>query len=123
MLNYKNLNTITASFSLINSVFYLFFPAFSLMLLGRTATPIGLMNTQVAGACALGMCLVTWLSRNLTEHSFQRIVITANLVMLSALALIEIQGTLTGALNWVGWLFVIADSTLAAGYAYLLIKN
>ena len=93
------------------------------MLLGQTAGLIGVMNTRVAGACALGMCLVSWLSRNVEDRSFQRIVITANLVMLSTLTVIEIHGTLTGALNWVGWLFVLADSLLVVGYAALLIKK
>ena len=41
MLNYKTLNTITAAGSLVNSLFYLFAPAFSLELLGASASSIG----------------------------------------------------------------------------------
>jgi len=122
MLNFKNLNSITAAGSLINSLFYLLVPAFSLRLLGTSADPIGLMNTRVAGACALGMCVVSWLSRNWTDTSLQRIVIGGNLAMLTALSAIEIHGTVSGAMNWVGWLFVSADSLLATGYAVLLKK-
>jgi hypothetical protein len=123
MLNFKNLNTVTAALSLINGVFYLVFPVFSLMLLGQSAMPIGILNTRVAGACALGMCLITWLSREVTEKQFQRIVIAGNLIMLTILAVIEILGTLVGTLNWIGWLFIAADSLLATGYAFLLKKN
>ena len=123
MLNFKNLNTVTAALSLINSIFYLVFPVFSLMMLGQSAMPIGILNTRIAGACALGMCLITWLSREVTEKHFQRIVITGNMVMLAVLAAIEIHGTLTGTLNWIGWLFITADSLLATGYAFLLKKN
>lgn len=123
MLNFKNLNTITAALSLINSTFYLVFPVFSLMLLGQNTTPIGTLNTRVAGACALGMCLITWMSREVTEKHFQQIVITGNMVMLTVLAAIEIHGTLTGTLNWIGWLFIAADTLLASGYAFLLKKN
>lgn len=122
-MNFKNLTTLTALLSLINSSFYLLAPSFSLMILGRTATPIGLMNTRVAGACALGMCTISWLSHNLRETSFQKIVICGNLIMLGTLAIIEIQATLSGAINWVGWLFVITDSFLAVGYGYLLRKT
>lgn len=120
MLNFKNLNTVTAAGSLINSLFYLLVPAFSLGLLGASAGPIGLMNTRIAGACALGMCVVSWLSRNLTDPALQRIVIAGNLTMLTALSAIEIHGTVSGAMNWVGWLFVGADTLLATGYAVLL---
>ena len=120
MLNFKNLNTVTAAGSLINSIFYLLAPAFSLGLLGASAGPIGLMNTRVAGACALGMCVVSWLSRNWTEPALQRIVIAGNLTMLTVLSAIEIHGTVSGTMNWVGWLFVSADTLLAAGYAVLL---
>lgn len=123
MLNFRNLNTVTAALSLINGVFYLVFPVFSLMLLGQSAMPIGILNTRVAGACALGMCLITWLSREVTVKQFQRIVITGNIVMLIILAVIEILGTLAGTLNWIGWLFIAADSLLATGYAFLLKKN
>jgi hypothetical protein len=123
MLNFKNLNTVTAAGSLINSVFYLLVPAFSLGLLGASAGPIGIMNTRAAGACALGMCVVSWLSRSLTDPAMQRIVITGNLAMLASLSVIEIHGTLSGAMNWVGWLFVGADSLLAAGYAVLLKRS
>lgn len=123
MLNFKNLNTVTAAGSLINSLFYLFVPAFSLGLMGASAGPIGLMNTRVAGACALGMCVVSWLSREWTDPALQRIVIVGNLTMLAALSAIEIHGTLSGAMNWVGWLFVGADTLLAAGYAILLKRS
>ncbi len=120
MLNFKNLNTITAAGSLINSLFYLLAPAFSLGLLGASAGTIGLMNTRVAGACALGMGVVSSLSRKSTDPALQRIVIAGNLTMLTALSAIEIHGTLSGAMNWMGWLFVGADTLLAAGYAVLL---
>lgn len=122
MLNFKNLNTITAAGSLVNSLFYLLAPAFSLSLMGASASPIGLMITRVAGACALGMCVISWLSRNWTDPALQRVVIAGNLTMLTALSAIEIHGILSGAMNWVGWLFVGADTLLAAGYAAMLKK-
>ena len=122
-MNFKNLSVLTVILSLINSIFYLLFPAFSLLLLGQTAGPIGLLNTRVAGACALGMAVITWLSRDIQETSYQRIVISGNLIMLSVLTLVEIEGTLSGALNWVGWLFIIADSLLAVSFARLLNKT
>lgn len=121
-MNFKNLSVVTVILSLVNSIFYLLIPAFSLMLMGQTAGPIGLLNTRVAGACALGMATITWFARNVQESSTQKIVIRGNLVMLTLLTLIEIGGTLTGVLNWVGYLFIIGDSLLAIGYARLLLK-
>jgi hypothetical protein len=49
-------------------------------------------------------------------------VITGNLIMFAALTIIEIEGTLRGALNWVGWLFIIVDSLFVVGYLWLLKK-
>ena len=93
------------------------------MLLGRSATPIGLLNTQIAGACALGMCAINWLSREIDNIQFQRIVITGNLIMFSILTIVEIQAIMTSAINWVGCLFVITDGLFTAGYAYLYKKT
>jgi hypothetical protein len=122
VMSFKLLNTITAGGSLINSLFYLLAPAFSLSLMGTASNPIGLMNTRVAGACALGMCVVSWTSRNITEQHFQRIISVANFFMLSLLVVIELHGTLTGALNWVGWLFIAADGLLSICYGRLLLR-
>ena len=121
-LNYKFLNTITALGSLINGLFYLLAPGFSLSLLGQTAAPIGLMNTRVAGAIALGVCVINWTSRNIQEFHIKRIVSAGNLTMFTLLVLVELHGTLTGAMNWVGWLFILADSLLAIGYFIYLLR-
>lgn len=120
---FRNLNILTAGGSLVNSVFYLAAPEFSLLLLGQGSNPIGLMNTRVAGACALGMSVINWQSRNVAESHFQRIVAVGNLVMFCLLVWIEIHATLTGAMNWVGWLFLLADSLLGLGYALFLIRS
>lgn len=122
-MNYKTLTSITALGSLINGTFYLLAPAFSLMLLGQTAMPVGLLNTRVAGAIALGLAAINWLSRDMEETRYQKIIISGNLIMFTALTIIEIEGTFSGALNWVGWLFILADGFLAAGFAWLLKKT
>jgi len=118
---YKSLNTITALGSLINGVFYLVAPGFSLLLLGQTTNSIGLMNTRVAGAIALGICVINWASREVTEEHHRRVVALGNVIMFSALVLIEIHGTMTGAMSWIGWLYVVADSLLALGYGLYLV--
>lgn len=122
-MNYKNLNTITAFLSMINSLFYLLAPVFSLVLMSRSTNPVGLLNTRMAGACALGIAVITWQSRNITERTFQNIVCAGNLAMFIALVTVEIHGILSGAFNWVGYLFVTADSLLALGYAWMYIKT
>jgi hypothetical protein len=122
-ITFKNLNTITAGLSLINSVFYLAAPGFSLSLIGQTTNPIGLMNTRVSGALALGMCMINWTSRDVPEEHFQRIVAGGNLMMFSLLVLVELHGVLTGAMNWIGWFFLLADSLLTLGYSVILIKS
>ena len=121
-MNFKTLATLAAILSLVNSLFYLIAPAFSLSLLEQTALPIGLLNTRVAGAVALGIASFNWLSRNLRENNLQQIVIRSNLIMFTVLTVVEIEGTLSGTLNWIGWLFIIADGLFAVGFARLLKK-
>lgn len=122
-MNFKKLNTITAFLSLVNSLFYLLAPVFSLVLMSRSTNPIGLLNTRMAGACALGIAIITWQSRNITDRQFQNIVCAGNLAMFIALVAVEIHGIMSGAFNWVGWLFLTADSLLALGYAILFLKT
>jgi len=122
-MNYKRLNTITAFLSMINSLFYLLAPVFSLVLMSRSTNPVGLLNTRMAGACALGITVITWQSRNITDRQFQNMVCAGNLAMFLALVAVEIHGIWSGAFNWVGYLFVSADSLLALGYARLYLKT
>ena len=122
-MNFKNLNTITAFLSMINSLFYLLAPVFSLELMSRSTNAVGLLNTRMAGACALGIALITWQSRNIVETKFQNIVSGGNLAMFIALVIVEIHGIWSGAFNWVGWLFLTADSLLALAYLQFYLKT
>lgn len=121
--SFKFLNTITAGGSLVNSLLYLVLPGFSLSLLGQSSNQIGEMNTQVAGACALGMCVINWLSRDMVEKKVQQIIALGNLTMFLALVLVEVQGLVGGAMNWLGWPFVLVDSMLGLGYAFFLFRS
>lgn len=122
-MSFKFLNTFTAIGSLINAGFYLLAPAFSLFLMGANTNAVGLLNTRVAGACALGICVIDWGTRQITDSHIQRIISTGNLIMFVPLVTAEIHGTLSGAINWVGWLFILTDTFLAIGYARLLIQS
>lgn len=108
---------------MINSLFYLLAPVFSLVLMSRTTNPVGLLNTRMAGACALGITVITWQSRNITERKFQNIVSAGNLAMFTALVAVEIHGIMSGAFNWIGYLFLTADSLLAFAYLWFYFKT
>lgn len=120
---FKTLNTITAVGTLLNSVFYLAAPSFSIFLLGRTTNPIGLMNTRMAGACGMGLLVINWASRNVVDRKFQQIVAAGNMAVFIFLVMVELHGTLSGAMNWVGWLFLVADTSLGIGYTIFLILS
>lgn len=122
-MNYKTLNIVTAFLSMVNSLFYLVWPAISLEIMSRTTNPVGLLNTRMAGACALGIAVITWMSRNIKETSFQHIISAGNMAMFAALVIVEIHGIWSGAFNWIGWLFVTADSSLGAAYTWFFIKT
>lgn len=122
-MKFKTLNTITAVLSMTNSLFYLLAPMLSLALMSRSTDPVGLLNTRMAGACALGITIITWLSREVTELSFQHIISAGNMAMFAALVAVEIHGLWSGAFNWVGWLFVSADSLLGLAYIEVFFKT
>ncbi|MCB2179546.1 hypothetical protein KQH54_00320 [bacterium] len=122
-MNYKTLNMVTAFLSMINSLFYLLAPILSLEIMSRTTNPVGLLNTRMAGACALGIAIITWMSRNVKDTAFQHIISAGNMAMFAALVVVELHGIWSGAFNWIGWLFVIADSSLGVAYTWHFIKT
>ena len=113
---YKTLNTITALFSLINGTFFLLVPAFSLKLMGTSTNSIGLMNTQIGGAIALGIAVINWRTRKSKSSEIQKIVASGNLTMFSFLVIVDILGLQSATTNFTGWFYLAADLLLAIGY-------
>lgn len=84
---------------------------------------MGIMNTRVSGACALGLSVITWLARDIKSLEFQRVVAFGNLTTLGLLVFVGLHGIITGAINDYGWVIFFADLLLSIGFVFFLIKN
>ncbi len=121
-MKFKTLSIVTALFSSMNGLAYLFAPVLSLELMAGATNAIGLFNTRVAGAFALGIMVINWQARNTTDRHIQRIIVAGNTLMFIALIPTDIHAVWTGTLNWIGWLFLIADSVLGIQYTRMYLK-
>jgi hypothetical protein len=115
-MKYKTVTSIAAILSLLNAVFFVLAPVFSLSLLGRDTNLTGIMNTRFFGACALGLAVITWLARDAQYPEVRRLVSLGMLITLGLLAVIDLDGIITGAMNNLGWLLFFADFSLSLGF-------
>jgi hypothetical protein len=115
-MKYKTITSIAAILTFINAILFLFAPVFSLALLGRETNLTGIMNTRIAGACALGLGVMTWLAKDIQYPDVRRLVLYGMLTTLCILVVIDLNGVTTGAVNKVGWLIFLADLFLSLGF-------
>ena len=115
-MKYKTVTSIAAFLSFLNGILFILAPVFSLSLLGRETNLTGLMNTRFFGACALGLAVITWLARDTRIPEVRKLVSYGMLTTLVLLAVIDINGIITGAMNHLGWLIFIADFSLSLAF-------
>lgn len=118
----KLLLVATALLSFVNGIFYLLAPELSLSLLGQSTNAIGVMNTRFFGAAALGIAVITWLAREVESLQFQRSIALGLVITLGSTAVVGFIETLSGTVNWVGWLIVGTDTFLSVGYLLFIFK-
>jgi hypothetical protein len=123
LMKFKPLMMLTAILSFVNGIFYFLFPVLSINLLGGTKNPMGIMQTRFAGACALGLGVILWFSKNLKVEEYQRVVAYGILTTLVLSFVINIYGTMSKTVNQIGWLFVISDFVISIGFIWLLRKK
>ena len=115
-MKYKTITTISAILTLLNAISFLFFPEFSLSLLGRTTNLVGIMNTRISGACALGLGIWTWSARNTKFQDVRRIVYIGNITTFGVLIFVDLYGILESAINELGWLIFFIDLLIFTGF-------
>ena len=112
-MKYKTVATIAAILSFLNAAFFVLAPVLTLSLLGRDTNLTGIMNTRLFGACALGLAVITWLARDTRYPEVRSWVSCGMAVSLGLLAMIDLNGIITGAMNYLGWLMFAADLSLS----------
>ncbi|MGD0612994.1 MAG: hypothetical protein ABSB41_15965 [Anaerolineales bacterium] len=122
-LRLKALFTIMALLSFMNGVFYLLMPVFSLSILQRPTNPIGIMDTRLFGACAIGLAAIAWSARDFKDPGAQRAMVLGNLITLGLMVCVDLDGLLTGAISVLGWLLFCLDLSLSLGFGYFMLKK
>lgn len=112
-MKYKTVATIAAVLSFLNAAFFVLAPVLTLSLLGRDTNLTGIMNTRLFGACALGLAVITWLARDTKYPEVRTWISYGMAITLGLLAVIDLHGIITGAMNYLGWIMFVADLALS----------
>jgi hypothetical protein len=115
-MKYKTIAMIAAILSFLNAAFFILAPVLTLSLLGRDTNLTGIMNTRLFGACALGLAVITWLARDTKYPEVRTWVSYGMAITLGLLAVIDLNGIITGAMNYLGWIMFVADLSLSLGF-------
>ena len=115
-MKYKILALLCAPMIFINGALFLLSPIFTLKLLGSPTDITGIMNTRLSGACALGLSIILWFSRNITDRNMIRLITYAMIVVFTSSILIDIDGIISGAINQLGWITLTADIFFLIGF-------
>ena len=115
-MKYKTVAMIAAILSFLNAAFFILAPVLTLSLLGRDTNLTGIMNTRLFGACALGLAVITWLARDTKYPDVRTWVSYGMAITLGLLAVIDLNGIINGAMNYLGWIMFVADFSLSLGF-------
>lgn len=114
----RNLLIINAVVAVIYGISYELIPETILSLYGTTQGPSEVFYARLFGAALIGIGLLTWLARNITESATQRAIVLSLLAFSVIGAIVAISATVSGVMNAVGWTGVAVFTFFALGYAY-----
>ena len=90
-----------------------------LAIYGITLDKAGTLVAQLFGALLIGLAVVNWFARNVTDPEAQRAVVLGNLVGDVVGFVVILIGQLAGIANAVGWSSIAIYLLLALGFAYV----
>jgi hypothetical protein len=97
---------------------FLLAPSALVTMYGVTLTPATEVIGRIAGSVILGFAIVFWSARNENAAETFKAVLIAGCVANGLDCLILLHATVTGLLNGLGWLQVLINGALAAGFGY-----
>jgi hypothetical protein len=115
------LNSFLMLATIVAAVFGLAFligPSQLVALYGVTLTPATEVIGRIAGSVILGFAIVFWGARNGSAAEVFKAVMMAGLIANGLDCLILLHATVTGLVNGLGWLQVLINGALAAGFGY-----
>jgi hypothetical protein len=115
------LNSFLMLATIVAAIFGLAFlvaPAQLVALYGVKLTPATEVIGRIAGSVIAGFAIVFWAARNENAAETFKAVLMAGLIANGLDCLILLHATATGLLNGLGWLQVLINGALAAGFGY-----
>jgi uncharacterized membrane protein YfcA len=116
------LNTLLTIAAVIAAVFGIGFVIASgplLSIYGITLDKAGTVVAQLFGALLIGIALLNWLARNVTDPEAQRAIVLGNLAGDVIGFVVILLGQLAGIANTLGWINVAIYLLLTLGFAYI----
>jgi hypothetical protein len=120
------LNSFLMLATIVAAVFGLAFllaPSALVAMYGVTLTPATEVIGRIAGSVILGFAIVFWAARNENAAETFKAVLVAGCIANGLDCLILLHATVTGLLNGLGWLQVLINGALAAGFGYFAFKR
>ena len=119
----KTLFMINAVIAIVYGICFVLIPTRVLLIYGLTADAGEVLMGQYFGVALIGIGLITWLIKNVTEPNAIGAVILALLISDVIGLIISVIGTISGVMNTFGWSAVIIYLFLTIGFAYFQFKK
>ena len=119
----KTLFMINAVIAIVYGICFVLIPSQVLLVYGLTAGAGEVLMGQYFGVALIGIGLITWLIKNVTEPIATGAVILALLISDVIGFIISVIGTISGVMNSFGWSAVIIYLFLTIGFAYFQFKK
>src|ERR1043166_7485401 len=114
----SNFMTVATVVAAVFGLAFLVAPSQLVALYGVTLTPQSEVIGRIAGSVILGFAIVFWGARDANPADALKAAMTGGLVANALDTLILLHATITGLLNGLGWLQVLINGALAAGFWY-----
>jgi hypothetical protein len=119
----KTLFMINAVIAIVYGICFVLIPSQVLLVYGLTAGAGEVLMGQYFGVALIGIGLIAWLIKNVTEPNATGAVILALLISDVIGLIISVIGTISGVMNTFGWSAVIIYLFLTIGFAYFQFKK
>ena len=119
-MNFRNVMILSAVSALAFGAAFVIVPGLLGSLLGLATTPAVILMARLYGTALLGIGLLSWLIKDVTERRVQQPVLLTFIVTDFGGFLVLLVGQLNGLMNALAWLIIMFLLLMSAAYAYLL---
>ncbi len=119
----KTLFIINAVIAIVYGICFALVPSRVLLIYGLVAGPAETLLGQFFGVALIGIGLITWLARNVTDANALGAIVLALLISDIIGVIVSLIGTVTGVMNVFGWSAVIIYLFFTIGFTYFRFRK